>query len=71
MIAEFSGVDGRIVIDEKKPSKKGLRADATVANTREEENTNRKTPYNTLSVSCLLENDITERKPENRSRRQT
>ena len=54
-----------------KPSKKELRAEATVANTGEEENTNRKTPYNILSVSCLLENEITERKPENRSRRQT
>jgi len=30
----------------RKPFGKGLRADATVANTREGENTNRKTPHN-------------------------
>ena len=30
----------------KKPSEKGLRADDMVANIREEENTNRKTPHN-------------------------
>jgi len=38
----------------KKPFGKGLRADATVANIREGENTNRKTPHN-ITVSCLLE----------------
>jgi hypothetical protein len=54
----------------KKPSGKGLRADATVENIREGENTNRKTPHK-ITVSCmLLENDPTERKPENGSRRQ-
>jgi len=31
----------------KKPSRKGLKADATVANIREEGNTNRKTPPST------------------------
>jgi hypothetical protein len=31
----------------KKPYKKGLKADDTVANIREEENTNPKTPHNT------------------------
>jgi len=32
----------------KKQSEKGLRADATVANIREGENTNRKTPHNII-----------------------
>jgi hypothetical protein len=32
----------------KKPFGKGLRADATVANIREGENTNRKTPHNII-----------------------
>ena len=42
-----------------RPSGKGLRADVTLASTREEENTKRKTLYSFTK----LEFDVTERKP--------
>jgi len=38
----------------RKPSGKGLRADATAANIREGENTNRKTPHNITALYSLL-----------------
>ena len=47
----------------KKLSENGLKAGATVANIREEENTNQKTPRSFTVSMMLLENDSTETKP--------
>jgi len=55
----------------KKQSGKELRVDATVANIREEENTNPKIPHNIPVYYMMLENDPAERKPKKGSRQKT
>ena len=68
--SHFIGMGGKkstLMKLRKKLSGKELRVDATVANIREEENTNPKIPIN-IPVCMMLENDPAERKPKKGSR---